>query len=284
MNAFVDMHDIGDALTRNGLADPVLSTEHLTLTYSDARQLMRELKHTGAVNINAGRRRSLTGKHRWRRMLKRYEVYRRDGALPVTCEVIYGHAWALGPPRGDKAARPISLKPCGRACENAAAGLMEARPGLSLPATGNLCFKRHAYGVDIPGARVSPLGLPCPRQTDFVHLQSLCSNPLVEPGHARQGDNLPRSCKPGAIFSRRYLIVRIPAFADAVSLPLADHVVDLALQQRHVAMAPGPGQRFCRNPAGVETRRAVCVQQPRAHWIRCRNCGRVGARSMTMCM
>ena len=110
VNAFVDMHDIGDALTRNGLADPVLSTEHLTLTYSDARQLMRELKHTGAVNINAGRRRSLTGKHRWRRMLKRYEVYRRDGALPVTCEVIYGHAWALGTPRGDKAARPISLK------------------------------------------------------------------------------------------------------------------------------------------------------------------------------
>lgn len=109
VHAFLDMHDLGDALTRNGLADPVLNTEHLTLTYRDARQLLRELRHSGAANINAGRRRSLTGKRRWQGMLARYEARRAEGVLPATFEVIYGHAWALGAPVKDKAARPVSL-------------------------------------------------------------------------------------------------------------------------------------------------------------------------------
>ena len=42
-------------------------------------------------------------------MLARYEARRAQGVLPATFEVIYGHAWALGAPVKDKAARPISL-------------------------------------------------------------------------------------------------------------------------------------------------------------------------------
>lgn len=109
VHAFLDMHDLGDALTRSGLADPVLNTEHLTLTYRDLRQLLSELRHTGAANINAGRRRSLTGRRRWQGMLACYEARRQGGLLPATFEVIYGHAWALGAPVKDQAARPISL-------------------------------------------------------------------------------------------------------------------------------------------------------------------------------
>ena len=30
-------------------------------------------------------------------MAERYELHRRDGALPATCEVVYGHAWKAAP-------------------------------------------------------------------------------------------------------------------------------------------------------------------------------------------
>lgn len=92
-NAFVDIHDIGDALMRNGLNEPVLSVEHLTLTYDDCKQLMRDLKGIGAQNINSGRRKTLTGKKRLAKMVQYYESYRENNKLPATYEVIYGHAW-----------------------------------------------------------------------------------------------------------------------------------------------------------------------------------------------
>jgi len=93
VNAFMDMHDIGDALLRAGLGDPVMDVEPFTLTYADVFALMRDLKQLGAQNANAGRRRTLTGKDRMRRMEQAYERHRRDGELPATYEVVFGHAW-----------------------------------------------------------------------------------------------------------------------------------------------------------------------------------------------
>ena len=93
VNAFVDMHDIGDALMRNGLTSPILNMEKIVLTYSECRQLMRELKYIGAQNINNGRRKTLTGKKRLQKVFECYEAYRTNNKLPVTYEVIYGHAW-----------------------------------------------------------------------------------------------------------------------------------------------------------------------------------------------
>ena len=60
VNAFTDMHDVGDALVRAGFTDPVMETETFTLVYDDGLALMRELKSLGAGNVNAGRRKSLT--------------------------------------------------------------------------------------------------------------------------------------------------------------------------------------------------------------------------------
>jgi malonyl-CoA O-methyltransferase len=94
VNAFIDMHDIGDALVRAGFSDPVMDMEVITLTYADAFGLMRDLKTLGAHNVTAGRRHGLTGKGRLRAMCKEYEQFRRDGVLPATYEVVYGHAWA----------------------------------------------------------------------------------------------------------------------------------------------------------------------------------------------
>lgn len=94
VSRFIDMHDIGDALLRAGLVEPVMDVEHLTLTYADARSLMRDLKTMGAGNATAGRRRGLTGRRRLQAVEQAYEQLRHDGRLPATWEVVYGHAWA----------------------------------------------------------------------------------------------------------------------------------------------------------------------------------------------
>lgn len=94
VNSFIDMHDIGDAMVRSKLSDPVMDTERLTLTYQDGMAVMRDLKAMGAHNVAAGRNHALTGKQRLHQMLTAYEQFRNsDGRLPATYEVVYGHAW-----------------------------------------------------------------------------------------------------------------------------------------------------------------------------------------------
>jgi len=96
VSRFIDMHDLGDALIRAGFAEPVMDVEHFTLTYESVRALMRELKAMGAHNATAGRHRGLTGRGRLAAVEAAYEALRRDGRLPSTWEVVYGHAWATG--------------------------------------------------------------------------------------------------------------------------------------------------------------------------------------------
>lgn len=94
VNAFIDMHDIGDALVRAVLADPVMDMELITVTYRDVFGLMRDLKTLGAHYVAVDRARGLTGKGRLQAMRAAYEQFRRnDGLLPATYEVVYGHAW-----------------------------------------------------------------------------------------------------------------------------------------------------------------------------------------------
>lgn len=94
VNSFLDMHDVGDALTRAGFAEPVLDVERFTLSYPDVLALTRDLKTIGAHNVTTGRNRGLTGRGKWRTMTDLYETFRRDGRLPATYEVIYGAAWS----------------------------------------------------------------------------------------------------------------------------------------------------------------------------------------------
>ncbi|TAN74733.1 MAG: malonyl-[acyl-carrier protein] O-methyltransferase BioC [Gallionella sp.] len=97
LNRFTDMHDIGDMLSHSGFAEPVMDMEYLTLTYGDVRGVLHDLKRIGAHNATAGRSRGLMGKHAWARLVENYERLRRDGKLPATYEVIYGHAWKPQP-------------------------------------------------------------------------------------------------------------------------------------------------------------------------------------------
>ena len=91
---FMDMHDIGDALTRAGFASPVLDVERYTLLYGDVRGLAADLKGGGARNATAGRPRGLTTPRKFAAMQTAYERYRTDGRLPATYEVVFGQAWA----------------------------------------------------------------------------------------------------------------------------------------------------------------------------------------------
>jgi len=110
VSLFIDMHDIGDGLMRAGFADPVMDAEHFTLTYPDANLLMRDLKQLGSRNATAGRAPGLTGKGKLNLMRTAYERYRRDGHLPATYEVAYGHAWTpLAPPPSVGAGKPFPV-------------------------------------------------------------------------------------------------------------------------------------------------------------------------------
>lgn len=102
VNQFTDMHDVGDAVVRAGLSEPVLDVDRMQLTYPDALALMRDLKAIGAHNVTAGRPRGLVGRARMQRMQQAYETFRRDGRLPATYEIVYGVAWggAGRPARG----------------------------------------------------------------------------------------------------------------------------------------------------------------------------------------
>ena len=94
VSPFADMHEVGDGLVRAHFADPVMDAERLTVTYAQVRDLMRDLKVVGASNAAVARPRGLTGPRRLAAVEAAYEVYRRDGRLPATYEVVYGHAWA----------------------------------------------------------------------------------------------------------------------------------------------------------------------------------------------
>jgi len=94
VSPFPDMHDIGDAMLRVGLSNPVVDVDRMNLTYADVPALMRDLKTLGAHNVTTGRKRGLTGKGRLQAMFTAYEGFRVDGRLPASYEVVYGHAWA----------------------------------------------------------------------------------------------------------------------------------------------------------------------------------------------
>ncbi len=113
VNRFLDMHDVGDALVRAGLQEPVLDVDRTQLTYSDAIAVMRDLKSIGARNATAGRPRSLLGRGRLQQVITAYESFRRNGRLPATYEVVYGAAWGSAgrpatPPHDGEVRIPLS--------------------------------------------------------------------------------------------------------------------------------------------------------------------------------
>jgi malonyl-CoA O-methyltransferase len=110
VNRFTDMHDIGDLLVYAGFANPVMEMEHITLTYGDLKSLLREIKSIGAHTVLEGQRQGLMGRQAWRQFEANYERFRREGRLPATYEVIYGHAWTGSKDRLEDGRQVIQFK------------------------------------------------------------------------------------------------------------------------------------------------------------------------------
>ena len=94
VNEFVDMLDFGSALQRAGYIEPVLDVDRHLRHYPDAAALMHSIKAIGAHNVHAARRRGLTGRHAFARMMQAYEAQRGAAGLPATWQVVYAVAWA----------------------------------------------------------------------------------------------------------------------------------------------------------------------------------------------
>jgi malonyl-CoA O-methyltransferase len=92
VHAFYDMHDLGDLAVAQGLLEPVMDVDRLTVTYADTAAMVADFRACGAVNVAAGRRRTLTGPMRWaafERALAMHDSQR----LGLTIELILGLAW-----------------------------------------------------------------------------------------------------------------------------------------------------------------------------------------------
>lgn len=94
---FADMHDLGDMLVECGFADPVMDVEMLTMTYPSADELFSDLRRNGATCAVQTRQRGLMGRHTWQAARAACETMLKDGRLPATFEVVYGHAWKAQP-------------------------------------------------------------------------------------------------------------------------------------------------------------------------------------------
>jgi malonyl-CoA O-methyltransferase len=103
VHAFADMHDLGDMLLAAGFAEPVMDMERVTLLYADGAALLADLRASGqtcALAAQPGQaRRGLAGRGFLAALKERLDAQRREGKLPVTFEVVYGHAWKAAPKR-----------------------------------------------------------------------------------------------------------------------------------------------------------------------------------------
>lgn len=90
---FPDMHDVGDALVRAGLRDPVLDVDRLDVDYENPRKLFDDLTAVGGRNSLSDRARGLTDRGRWEQLLQTMA-----GVAPIRIglELVYGHCWGGG--------------------------------------------------------------------------------------------------------------------------------------------------------------------------------------------
>ncbi len=90
---FLDIHNLGDILIDVGLENPVLNQDIITLQYRSPQKLLRDIHVLGGNPIK-NRRKNLTSRLWFDRLCASLEEKReRSGIIPLTIEIIYGHAW-----------------------------------------------------------------------------------------------------------------------------------------------------------------------------------------------
>ncbi|WP_372398010.1 methyltransferase domain-containing protein [Azospirillum sp. HJ39] len=96
VSPFAEIKDAGGLLQRAGFALPVVDSDTITVTYSDAFALMRELRGMGETNAVLARRKVPATRGLLFDAARRYaELYAEpDGRIPVTFEVLYLAGWS----------------------------------------------------------------------------------------------------------------------------------------------------------------------------------------------
>ena len=110
---FTDMHDWGDMLIAAGYTEPVMDVERITLSYTSAKVLLRDLAQWGH-NLHPQRFAGLRGK-KWLAQLElaieeKIAAQMHQGGMRLTFEVIYGHAIQASPRIAVKDTSQISLE------------------------------------------------------------------------------------------------------------------------------------------------------------------------------
>ncbi|CUT17477.1 MULTISPECIES: methyltransferase domain-containing protein [Candidatus Ichthyocystis] len=94
---FPDMHDIADELVQAGFQDVVVDVDIRQTIYSDFISLCKDLKKIGVFHVTTnGKRQGLLSRAAWKIAVDKYETIRHDKGLPLTWELIFGHAWGGG--------------------------------------------------------------------------------------------------------------------------------------------------------------------------------------------
>ena len=91
VHSFTDMHHLGDSMLSSGMARPIVDAEWITINYPDFETLTRDLRYSGFGNVHVSRRKSLTGKQRYRVFIQTLqELSPSSDEIPVTYEIVYG--------------------------------------------------------------------------------------------------------------------------------------------------------------------------------------------------
>ncbi len=96
VSPFAEIKDAGGLLQRAGFALPVVDSDTLTVTYSDAFALMRELRGMAESNAVLARRKVPATRGLLFDAARRYaELYAEpDGRIPVTFQILYLAGWS----------------------------------------------------------------------------------------------------------------------------------------------------------------------------------------------
>jgi malonyl-CoA O-methyltransferase len=106
---FVDMHDFGDMLVNVGFSTPVMDMETITVTYESVDKLVSDVRAWGG-NPLLSRRRGLLSANAWSRVVDALNRMRQpDGKIPLTFEIVYGHAFRPAPRATEKGESIIRL-------------------------------------------------------------------------------------------------------------------------------------------------------------------------------
>ncbi len=104
---FQDLHDIGDGLTKQKFAEPVMDMESLKVTYQDPQKMLAELSVLGG-NPLANRFKGLRSRQFGIQM---QSALAKQTPIELTFELVYGHAWIPARKALPEGMAPIEFRP-----------------------------------------------------------------------------------------------------------------------------------------------------------------------------